>query len=513
MNVQVSDRLRHRTSNVQHPTPNEEQTSTLGILGTLAHFRHFCGLSGLGILVFLFLSGCAVGPDFKTPVVETPENYRFEKVPVETMINLKWWDLFNDPVLYTLVSQAVENNKDLKIAASRVEQARAALGFTSADQYPAINIEAGAGTGNFAGGTRSDTRNHNYYVAPVLSWEIDFWGKFRRATESAKAELMASEYALRTVQIGLISEVVGSYYLLLDYHQRVKISKDTLESRQKSLNIIQKRFDRGIIPELDVNQAQIQKQIAAAAIPQYERSVSKTENVLSILLGKLPGAITTGKGLKLETAPPEIPVGLPADILERRPDIIEATYLLEAQTAKIGVAVAMRLPAISLTGILGLASSQLAGITSQGGAWSVSAGLFGPIFEFYKNIRRVEIEEAKTKEVLYFYENTVLTAFKEVEDSLIEIDTYRRQMAAVGNKEKAAQNAYRLAKLRYDKGVSSYLEVLETERALFSAELELSQLKQQYLNGYVKLYKALGGGWITKEEMNKETVKAEKNNE
>jgi len=177
------------------------------------------------------------------------------------------------------------------------------------------------------------------------------------------------------------------------------------------------------------------------------------------------------------------------------------------------VAVAMRLPAISLTGLLGLASSQLAGITSQGGAWSVNAGLFGPIFEFYKNIRRVEIEEAKTKEVLYFYENTVLTAFKEVEDALIEIDTYRRQMVAVGDKETAAKNAYRLAKLRYDKGVSSYLEVLETERALFSAELELSELKQQYLNGYVKLYKALGGGWITKEAMNKEIAKPVKNND
>ena len=500
MNVEKDER---RTSNIEHRTSNEKN----------AKFRHFFVLLGFGILVFFFLSGCAVGPDFKPPVVETPKNYRFEKVPVETMINLKWWELFDDPVLCTLVSQALDNNRDLKIAASRMEQARAALGFTRADQYPSINIQAGAGTGNFAGGTRSDTRNHNYYVAPVLSWEIDFWGKFRRATESARAELMSSEYALRTVQIGLISEVVGSYYLLLDYHQRVKISKDTLKSRQESLDIIQKRFNRGIIPELDVNQAQIQKQIAAAAIPQYERSIAKTENVLSILLGKLPGAIRTGKGLNLETTPPEIPVGLPSNILERRPDIIEAMYLLEAQTANIGVAEAMRLPAISLTGLLGLASSQLSGITSEGGAWSANAGLFGPIFEFYKNIRRVEIEEAKTKEVLYFYENTVLTAFKEVEDALIEIDTYKKQMAAVEKKEKAAKNAYRLAKLRYDKGVSSYLEVLETERALFSAELELSQLKQQYLNGYVKLYKALGGGWITKEEMNKGIVKPAKNHE
>ena len=454
-----------------------------------------------------------MGPDFKSPVVETPKNYRFEKIPVETMINLKWWELFNDPVLYTLVSQALENNRDLKIAANRVEQARAALGFTRADQYPAINIQAGAGTGNFAGGTRSDTRNSYAYVTPALSWEIDFWGKFRRATESAKADLMASEYALRTVQIGLISEVVGAYYLLLDYHQRVKISKDTLESRQESLNIIQKRFDRGIIPELDVNQAQIQKEVAAAAIPEYERSAAMTENALSILLGKLPEPIKTGKGLNLETAPPKVPIDLPSNLLERRPDIVQAMYLLEAQTANIGVAEAMRFPAISLTGVLGLASSQLSSITSEGGVGSVSGGLFGPIFEFYKNIRRVEIEEAKTKEALHFYENTVLTAFREVEDALVEIDTYKKQMVAVERKEKAAKNAYRLAKLRYDKVVSNYLEVLETERALFSAELELSELKQQYLNGYVKLYKALGGGWISKEDMNKEVSKATQNND
>jgi multidrug efflux system outer membrane protein len=314
---------------------------------------------------------------------------------------------------------------------------------------------------------------------------------------------MASEYGLRTVQIGLISEVVGSYYLLLDFHQRVKISKDTLESREESLNIIQKRFDRGIIPELDVNQAQIQKEIAAAAIQQYERSVAQTEHAISILLGKLPETIKTGRGLNFETAPPKVPMGLPSTLLERRPDIVQALYLLESQTANIGVAEPMRFPAISLTGMLGLASSELSGLLSEGGAWSVNGGLFGPIFEFYKNVRRVEIEESKTREVLYFYENTVLTAFKEVEDSLVEIDTYQEQMAAVKRKEKAAKNAYRLAKLRYDKGVSTYLEVLETERALFSAQLELSELKQQYLNGYVKLYKALGGGWITKDEMTK----------
>jgi outer membrane protein, multidrug efflux system len=464
------------------------------------------GLIGLAALILC--TGCAVGPDFVPPKVETPEDYRFEKVPAEAMINLKWWELFDDPVLCSLVIQALENNRDLKIAADRVEQARAYLGFIRADEYPAFNIQGGAGTGNLSGGTRSATRNSYAYVGPALSWEIDFWGKFRRATESARAQLMASEYALRTVQIGLISEVVSAYYLLLDYRQRVQISKETLKSRKESLDIIQKRFARGIIPELDVNQAQIQKEIAAAAIPQYERAAATTENALSILLGKLPEAIRSGDGLPLETAPPTIPTGLPSDLLERRPDIMQAMYLLEAQTAQIGVAEAMRFPAISLTGMLGLASSELSGIISEGGGWSVGGGLFGPIFEFYKNVRRVEIEEAKTRETLHLYENTVLTAFREVEDALVEIDTYKREMAAVKKKERAAANANRLAQLRYDKGVSSYLEVLETQRSLFSAQLELSELKQQYLNAYVKLYKALGGGWISEDEMAEQTKPA-----
>jgi len=457
----------------------------------------------LAISVSIFLSGCTVGPDFKQPVVETLENYRFETKAVETMVNLKWWELFDDPVLYTIVSMALENNRDLKISVSRIEQARATLGFTKADQYPKLDIEAGASKGNFTGGTRSSSTNSTYFIAAPLSWEIDFWGKFHRATEAARAELMASEYALRTVQISLISEVVSTYYLLLDFHQRLAISKYTLDSRVKSLDIIQQRFDSGIISELDVNQAQIQKEIAASAIPQFERSIAKTENALGILLGKLPGAIKTADDLNSQTIPPDIPTGLPSNILERRPDIIEVKYLLEAQTANIGVAEALRFPAITLTGVLGVASTELSSITTEGGAWSIGGSLLGPIFEFNKNIRRVEIEEAKTQQALYRYENTVLTAFREVEDALVEVETFKKQIFAVGNQRKAAKNANELSKERYDKGVSSYLEVLDTERSLFNAELNLSELRQQYLNAYVKLYKALGGGWVTKEEMEK----------
>ena len=434
------------------------------------------------------------------PLSKPPKATGSTRCRSEPRRNLKWWELFDDPVLYTLVTTALENNRDLKIAASRIEQARAFLGFTRADQYPALDIQGGATAGNFFGSARSDTTDSTYFIAAPLSWEIDFWGKFRRATAAARAELIASEYGLRTVQLSLVTEVVAAYYLLLDFHQRLAISEYTLQSRLKSLDIIQQRFDKGIISELDLNQAQIQKEIAAAAIPLYQRSIAKTENALSILLGQLPESIETGIDLNSQTLPPDIPTGLPSSLLERRPDVLEAMYLLKAQTENIGVAEALRFPAISLTGALGIARTDLGGMVSRGGFWSLGGSLLGPIYNFDKNIRRVDIEKALTKQALYRYENTVLTAFREVEDALVEIETYERQIASVENQLKAAKNANMLSNERYDKGYSSYLEVLETERSLFNVQLQYSELKQQYLNSYVNLYKALGGGWITKTE-------------
>jgi multidrug efflux system outer membrane protein len=453
------------------------------------------------LMIVLTFTGCAVGPDFKRPDVETPDNFRFSDSKSKEVVNLIWWELFDDPVLYSLVVTALTDNKDLMIAASRIEEARAALGFTKADQYPRLDIEGSARAGNFMGVSRSSTTDKSAYIAPVLSWEIDFWGKFRRATEAARAELMASEYSLRTVQISLISEVVSTYFLLLDYHQRLKISKQTLDSRLNSLDIIQKRFDQGIIPEIDLNQAQIQKEIAAGAIPLFQRLIANTENALSILMGKFPGEIKTGDDLNQQGSPPDIPGGLPSNILERRPDIAEAMYLLQAQTARIGVAQALRFPSITLTGLFGVASSEISNISTDGTVWSVGGSLLGPIFDFKKSRQRVEIEKERTQQALYRYENRVLFAFREVSDALNAVQTYKKQIATVERKLKAAENAAALSRMRYDKGVTSYLEVLDTERTLFDVGLELSELKQQYYNAYVRLYKALGGGWLTKAEM------------
>lgn len=454
----------------------------------------------LVLMLIVGLGACMLGPDYQKPELETPPHFRFDAEKAEETGELLWWELFDDPALHSLVTIALTENKNVLIAASRMEEARATLGFTKADLYPRVDIEASAGRGNLAGQTQMESVSNQFFLAPVLNWEIDFWGKFRRANEAAAAEMLATAHGLRTVQIGLISEVAGTYFLLLDYKERLRISQDTLLSRLDSLDIMQKRFDRGYIPELDVNQAQIQKEIAAAAIPVYQRLISKTENSLGILLGRLPGALETGTDLAEMALPPGVPPGLSSTLLERRPDIIQAEYLLQAQTARIGVAEAMRLPNISLTGIFGFASDELSSLASGDPGWNITGSLFGPLFNAGKNKRRVEIEEERTRQALYVYEDTVLLAFREVEDALVEVRTYREQLAAVEKKRAAAANAAVLSRERYDQGVTSYLEVLDTERTLFNVELELSQLRQEFRSAYVKLYKALGGGWISEAE-------------
>jgi multidrug efflux system outer membrane protein len=454
----------------------------------------------LPIMLASLVTGCTLGPNFKEPVVVIPQAYRTPAELVKNSEDLKWWELFDDPLLVTLVTTALYNNRDVMVAASRISQSRAALGISEADAYPRLDVEAGVNKGNFNGaGKSSGTVTNTYLVAP-LSWEIDFWGKFRRANAAARANLIASEYGLKTVQLTLVADVVSGYYELLDFHRRLAISRRTLKSRSDSLKIIQQRFDKGIISELDVNQAEIQLEIAAAAIPLYQRTIAKTENRLSILLGRLPASVKVPGKLSVRATPPDIPVGVPADILERRPDIAEASFQLRAQTQNIGIAEALRWPSISLTGTQGFASTELDSTTIDGGVWSVGGQLLGPVFDFGKNQRRVEIEELITQQFLFQFENKILNAFREVEDSLVEIKTYREELAAIERQLKAATNANKLSLERYDKGVSSYLEVLDTERTLFSTGLQQSETQQLYLIAFVNLYKALGGGWVTRED-------------
>lgn len=450
--------------------------------------------------LIIYMAGCKVGPDYEQPVMNNPETFKFDETLTDTVINLKWWELFDDPVLDTLIEIALEQNKDVLIAAARVEAAKANVGYTRADALPTINAVAGASRGNYSG-FKSENASSSFYAFPELVWEIDFWGKYRRSTEAAKAELLSSQYAMRTTQMSLISSVVGTYFLLLADIAKYEISKNTLESRKRGTGIIQARFDYGIVPEIDLNQAQIQEAIAAAAVPVYRRYMAYDQSTLSILIGQYPDTILTGARLVDQQYPPDIPTGLPSQLLERRPDILQAEADYMQQNAMIGVAVAMRFPSISLTGLLGGASNDLSTFTSGGMAWSVGGTLLGPLFQWGKNKRRVEVARYNAEASRLNYEFTVIQAFKEVEDALITIETLREELIAQKARMTAAQNAESLSNERYDKGVTSYLEVLESQRQSFDAQLIYSSLRSDLLTSYIELYKALGGGWISVEEM------------
>lgn len=446
-----------------------------------------------------FVSSCMMGPNFQKPEVTEPQAYLGEHIKADT-INLKWWEFFNDPVLDTLVIHALVYNRNVQMAASRIEQARAYWGMTKADKWPILDIQAGAGTGNFAGGALSANTQTSFYVAPSLSWEIDFWGKYRRLSESAQADLLASEWGMRSMQISIIADVSSLYFQLLDFENRLAVSKKTLGLRKNSLNIIQMRFDEGIVPEIDVNQAEAQWAVTAAAVPSYERAVSQTQYVLSILIGDNPSKLMTDADIFEQNVGLEIPAGLPSQLIQRRPDIAEAEAIYKSQNAQIGAAIAARFPSISITGLFGAASTSLASITTGGMAWSAGASLLGPLFNFGKNKRRVEMERYKAEEMMLNYELVVLHAFREVEDALVSISTYKRELEARKIHFLAYENASKLSTLRYDKGVTSYLEVLENERSAFESELIMTEVNQLLLNSYVDLYKALGGGWLNVEE-------------
>lgn len=458
---------------------------------------HFLVLAIVGVA---FFQACMLGPRYEKPEIEIPDQFIYAEAQEDSVINLRWWELFGDTQLIRFVEEGLVNNRDLLVAAARIEEARAILGYTRADVWPTLGFQGAAQRSNYLLGIPGDPMNL-FSVAPSLQWELDFWGKFRRANQAAKAELIASEFGYRSIQIGLISEIVTAYYQLMDYENRLMVSQRTLETRQHSVDIIQQRFDYGIVAEIDLNQSQIQEAIAAASIPVYERAVTQTENALSILLGGFPGEIHLNDSILNQVTMPEIPVGLTSDLLYRRPDVMAQEQKLVAQTARIGVAQAQRLPAISISGMLGVASTEITSITSSDAVvWSLSGAILGPIFQFNKNKRRVEAERFKTEQVLHEYEKTILNAFREVEDALIENSTYESELEAVKKQIKAAENASKLANMRYDKGVTSFLEVLEADRYLFDAELRESEVVQKRLNSFVKLYKALGGGWITAEE-------------
>lgn len=450
----------------------------------------------LSIFIFAIgFSGCMLGPNFQNPEYYGDAQFRFAETNTDSIINLKWWELFDDPILDTLIKKAITENKDVLIAASRIEAARANIGFTKADQYPALRFGVGATASGLSGNNSS-----NFYAYPELGWEIGFWGKYRRMNEAAQASLLASEYGKRTIQLSLISAVASTYFAILTSYDQLQISTSTLASLDSGLYLMEGKYEGGLIALIDLNQAKIQRDLAATAVPTYKRIIALNESSLNILLGKMPKKIELGAPFYKQKYELDIPVGIPSQMLERRPDIKQAEALYKAQNAQIGISEAMRWPSLNLTATLGIASPDLVSLNAYGLTWSVGSSLFGPLFQFGKNKRRVEMSVANAKVSLLQYEQTTLLAFREVGDALISIETYKEELIAQESRTITAIGSEELANIRYDEGSTTYLEVLEQQRQSFSAQLDLLSNRLNLLNSYILLYKSLGGGWLSPEE-------------
>ena len=453
------------------------------------------------------LHACKVGRDHTGMDMRAPQQFRDTVLAEDTTglaglagnAGLDWWLLFSDPVLDTLVNEALRNNRDLNAAVLRIDQAAAALAIRRADLAPKIGVQGEYTYGNYPILFNDEART-NVFGGGVVAWELDLWGRLRRLNEAARADLLGTQLAVRGLRIELVSAVASTYFQLLEYRTSLAISHETLALRDSMHTLIEARFKGGIAAEIELDQARVQQAIAAAAIPQFQRLIAATEHALSILVGRTPGNVERGIALADQAPVPDIPVGLPSELLKRRPDILSAEQAVVAQNALAGAALAQRFPTISLTGLLGVASPDLVGFTSGTTAYSITGGLFAPLLNWGQNVRRVEIERLRTEEAALRYEQSVLLALGEVQDALVAIRTLKDEQQARQAHVDAAVHAQFLSQQRYDKGVTSYLEALESQRQAFESQLLLASVRRQLLQNHVLLYRALGGGWPTQQE-------------
>lgn len=459
--------------------------------------------TAVSVLATLLISGCAVGPNYKKPAATTPTVYRgltpeqAANTDPKSLADDKWWEVFQDDQLKELIKTALQQNYDVRRAASRVLQAQAFLGITRSNQFPTISGEAAAlNLRNSRQGLVPAFDTNQNRLGLAFDWELDFWGKFRRATEAARANLVASQWAQQEVITQLIANLAAAYFQLRALDLQLDISRRTLASRQDSLRLTNLLAQGGSTSMLDVRQAEQLVFTAASEIPALEQQIEQEENFISILLGNNPGSVPRGKQLTEQYHPPEVPAGLPSSLLERRPDIRQAEQQLIAANAQIGVAKAAYFPQISLTASSGFQSSALSSLfTGPAGFWAFGSTLAQPIFTGGRLRSNVRLAEAQQQESLLFYQQTIQGAFRDVSDSLIayrKTQEFRQQQKLLVD---SAQDATRLSHLRYTGGATSYLEVLTNDTNYFTAELGLVQAQLNELLSLVQLYRGLGGGW------------------
>ena len=440
-------------------------------------------------VVVLLLTSCLVGKKYSRPEMAIPEKYNVTDSTVviqDTIINLQWFELFGDKVLNSLIQQALDTNINLKNAALRVQQSRSFYQNSKASLLPSIGYKATAEI--------YDPDDDYFDVMGTASWEIDFWGKLRHAKRASYAQLLASEEGLKTVKTTLVSDVANLYFQMRDLDNRIVVSKQTLESRTLYYNMVNERFLKGESSELDKLQAEQQLALVEAALQSLRRELSFTERSLNILLAQNPQPIPRGLENADQTMIPEIPAGLPSSLLEQRPDVKAAENILFAETEKIGMYQAMRLPSFNLTAFFGLASPDI-NTLSNSMAGSLSGMIMGPLFEFGKNKRRVDIQRAEAEIALNSFMDTWRSALGDVENSMVSISTFRDELTARNRQVQAARKTLMLTKAKYDEGYTNYLEVLIAESYAYDAEMLLSVTRARQLSATISLYRALGGGW------------------
>jgi outer membrane protein, multidrug efflux system len=447
-------------------------------------------------LLALMASGCMVGPDYVRPPVDAPAAWRLNEQDARYLANTAWWEQFGDPVLNDLVATALRENKDLLIASARVDEFAGKYGFVRSGLFPQVGAGYEASRQRNIPSGAVDPSTYNSYSAVLnASWEIDIWGRIRRQTEAANAQLLASEEGRQGVILSLVGSVAGAYVNLRNLDRQLEIAKATAKSRGESYELFKLRFEGGVISVLELSQNKSQYEEALATIPPLEKAIAQQENGLSVLLGRNPGPIVRGKDID-QLALPVIPAGLPSELLERRPDIRRAEQDLIAANALIGAARAAYFPTISLTGLFGYASPSFSNLfNSQNKVWQYSAPITMPIFTAGAIAGQVQAAEAVQQQALFGYQKAIQEAFREVDDSLINQDRTREQLLAQRRQVEALQQYASIARLRYDNGYTSFIEVLDAERSLFNVQLQYTQTHQVQLQAMINLYLAMGGGW------------------
>jgi len=452
--------------------------------------------------------GCKVGPDYERPPVVTPASWREAQTAnntaaQESIANVPWWEQFKDPQLRELITVALKQNSDLKIAVERIEEARATYGISKADLYPQLNLKVLGGGINPSDGSLTHVPEGGgsnatglYDVGLGFSWELDFFGKIRRASEAAKASMLATEEARRAVAVSLVSDVAIAYVDLRGLDRRLKITQETLKSRQEHVEFARLRFEGHVTHEVDLRQAEAEAHRVQAIVYSLEKLISQKEHEISFLVGRPPAEVIRDRSTEDQPVPPEVPAGLPAQLLEQRPDVRKAEMELWSATARIGEAKAALYPSIKLTGSYGLASTDLSNLVDPASqSWNLFASLLQPIFAGGALRGKVEVRQSQQRQAVYAYEKTLLQAFREVEDALITLRKLGQQRLEQQQRTTAESQVVELAELRYKGGVSDYLEVLDAQRSLFNAQIDDATTASEHTRSLIQLYKALGAGW------------------